>query len=730
MRLPITMPGLSGRVSRRDIALSPAVWFVVWGTFALFAGAVGLMALLDIDGVDSTRLMLLSGGLAVAAAVMSQMAPPEPDAARTHALLALTYLGPMLAMIAFAPQGSAVAITAAFAGPLTAVWIVDRRQIALHLSAATLALFLPSILGLVDHATFISCLYLTPIMWALAATCVIVLEAAEEQGAELVHLGRRDPLTGAGNRRLLDEELAAQLTRHDETGAPLVLLTFDLNGFKALNDTVGHAAGDRLLQATAEVLMRTARPGDTVVRQGGDEFCILLPQTTPQDALVLAELIRARLQAVQAFGSGISTGIGIAACPQDGTNADRLLTVADERLLVDKESTRRQSARRNDIPETARRAGAAADALSDSAPSWTIEGVSRRHLEALPGTWRLARWSGALYGALAGGILLWAPELARDGLAWIIAVNVLGLIALLVSAPPRIGSLRNHLYVTMPYLMPATYAVGLRPGAIALAISMFVGPLTAVRLVDRRQIVAHLAAATVVFAGLLALRADELPTVISLIIVISNLWVLGFCCIVVLESSERQGQDLARLVRRDPLTGLGNRRRLRERLAAELATHGAAGKPLTIVTLDLNGFKRLNDTAGHAAGDVVLRRVADALKVIAAPPAEAMRQGGDEFAIVLPDTTANEARTVITAISRSLGTIVEEGVPVSTGVGHASFPEDGDAVDTLLDRADHRLRTHKYGAMPPSAAVHGQPLDTLAAEIRAERIADADESHA
>ncbi len=124
---------------------------------------------------------------------MSRMAPPEPDTARTHALLSLTYIGPALAMVAFAPQGSAVAITAAFAGPLTAVWMVDRRQIALHLTAASIALFLPSLLGLVDRATFVTCLYLAPIMWALAATCVIVLEAAERQGAELVRLGRRDP---------------------------------------------------------------------------------------------------------------------------------------------------------------------------------------------------------------------------------------------------------------------------------------------------------------------------------------------------------------------------------------------------------------------------------------------------------------------------------------------------------------------------------------------------------
>jgi len=188
--------------------------------------------------------------------------------------------------------------------------------------------------------------------------------------------------------------------------------------------------------------------------------------------------------------------------------------------------------------------------------------------------------------------------------------------------------------------------------------------------------------------------------------------------VLVLEASERQGGELARLVRRDPLTKLGNRRQLRERLAAELAVHAANERALTVVTLDLNGFKALNDTAGHAAGDVVLQRVADALRMIAGAPAEALRQGGDEFAVLLPDTTAEEARAVTTAISRSLGAITEQGVQVTTGIGVATFPADGTTVDALLDHADHRLRTHKYGEPPAGSS----PLHALAHELRAERL--------
>ena len=94
-----------------------------------------------------------------------------------------------------------------------------------------------------------------------------------------------------------------------------------------------------------------------------------------------------------------------------------------------------------------------------------------------------------------------------------------------------------------------------------------------------------------------------------------------------------------------------------------------------------------------------------------------MRQGGDEFAVLLPDTTADEALAVTAAIARSLGTIDEQGVRVTTGLGSATFPADGDTVDGLLDRADHRLRTHKYGDV----------LVAAESEPRARRLTDATE---
>lgn len=90
--------------------------------------------------------------------------------------------------------------------------------------------------------------------------------AAEEQALT-------DPLTGLRNRRALDGALAAALT----AGVPFGLMHLDLDGFKAVNDSLGHAAGDHVLEQVARILRRETRPGDTVARLGGDEFVILLP---------------------------------------------------------------------------------------------------------------------------------------------------------------------------------------------------------------------------------------------------------------------------------------------------------------------------------------------------------------------------------------------------------------------------------------------------------------------
>src|ERR1700720_4583208 len=144
----------------------------------------------------------------------------------------------------------------------------------------------------------------------------------------------------------------------------------------------------------------------------------------------------------------------------------------------------------------------------------------------------------------------------------------------------------------------------------------------------------------------------------------------------------------------DPLTGLYNRRLFAETFEKELNRARRYGLPLGIVTLDLHRFKEVNDKYGHPRGDEVLRAAATTLQKALRTSDSAFRIGGDEFALLLPQTDSSQAL----ALSRRVGTVFGEsmarlqmGVSVSMDHGVATFPQDGDQADQLIRVADERL---------------------------------------
>jgi diguanylate cyclase (GGDEF)-like protein len=155
----------------------------------------------------------------------------------------------------------------------------------------------------------------------------------------------------------------------------------------------------------------------------------------------------------------------------------------------------------------------------------------------------------------------------------------------------------------------------------------------------------------------------------------------------------------------DPLTGLYNRRLFGEAFEKELNRARRYGLPLGLVILDLHRFKEVNDKHGHPRGDEVLRAAAATLKKALRTSDSAFRIGGDEFALLLPQTDAAQAL----ALSRRVGTVFGEsitqfqmGVSVSMDHGVATFPQDGDQADQLIRIADERLYRLKHSN-------HGQP---------------------
>jgi diguanylate cyclase (GGDEF)-like protein len=147
---------------------------------------------------------------------------------------------------------------------------------------------------------------------------------------------RLDPLTGLGNRRALDEAMSRELARHIRYQRTLALVIVDLDGFKAVNDTHGHAAGDRVL-ATVGRRLGEIRGADAAFRLGGDEFAVLLPETRSDAAELVARRIARQIRD-DTFPHEVTATWGIAEAT--GPDPEELLAAADRELYARKRDTR------------------------------------------------------------------------------------------------------------------------------------------------------------------------------------------------------------------------------------------------------------------------------------------------------------------------------------------------------------------------------------------------------
>ncbi len=162
---------------------------------------------------------------------------------------------------------------------------------------------------------------------------------ARRQTDELRHLALHDPLTDLPNRALLGDRVTLALRAAERGATPLALLLFDLDHFKEVNDTLGHHAGDLLLQDVAARLVEAVRASDTVARLGGDEFAVLLPDADAAGAVTAVGAILAALkQPFLVEGQRVEVGasIGVALAPAHGTDVETLLQHADVAMYTAK----------------------------------------------------------------------------------------------------------------------------------------------------------------------------------------------------------------------------------------------------------------------------------------------------------------------------------------------------------------------------------------------------------
>ena len=145
----------------------------------------------------------------------------------------------------------------------------------------------------------------------------------------LRHSSLTDPLTGIANRRALDERLGYEMARHSRSRREFAVLVLDLDGFKGVNDRFGHPAGDELLRDVSDALRDVVRDQDTVARVGGDEFCVLAPETGLAGGDQLAYRIERSVVRATSGISALTASVGVAVYPRDGQAPAELIEAAD-----------------------------------------------------------------------------------------------------------------------------------------------------------------------------------------------------------------------------------------------------------------------------------------------------------------------------------------------------------------------------------------------------------------
>jgi len=158
----------------------------------------------------------------------------------------------------------------------------------------------------------------------------------EEANKRLRTLSRTDPLTGLANRRVFDERLSAEYAQSTRHHRPLAVILLDIDDFKMRNDTYGHDVGDDTLKKIAHLLADSMRESDVVVRYGGEEFVLLLPETDEIQAVQAGQRILARIREAEFGHQKVTASIGVAGLTSKIQNAKHLVTCADEALYAAK----------------------------------------------------------------------------------------------------------------------------------------------------------------------------------------------------------------------------------------------------------------------------------------------------------------------------------------------------------------------------------------------------------
>jgi two-component system, cell cycle response regulator len=358
---PLAYAGLALLVRARAHEMNWRLW-MDGAIAALGTAALGAAFVFDFvaEKTEGTPLQVMTtlayplGDIAMVAMVVGVVALTGWRPGRTWSLLLAGLSALVIADIAYTLQSTgealpggnwidpiyliaAVCLGAAVWQPAAAAEITapenDRRR-----EMIVPPVFAGVMIGLFAMQYFSATSGLSTVLWAATMTAVIVrLAMSDRENKALLEQVRTDPLTGLANQGRMQVDLPTKVSRADEKH-PVMLLLFDLNGFKHYNDTFGHPAGDDLLRRLGRSLRDAVGEDGTAYRIGGDEFCVLL--TCPPDRF--EDVSRAATRALTAVGPGfdVSSAWGAVEVPSEENDPSVALQLADVRMYAQKESRR------------------------------------------------------------------------------------------------------------------------------------------------------------------------------------------------------------------------------------------------------------------------------------------------------------------------------------------------------------------------------------------------------
>lgn len=548
----------------------------------------------------------------------------------------------------------------------------------------------------------------TPGPRALVATVVVLstagllitgqlqLRRALSRNKELSEI---DALTGIPNVRRLAARLDEEIQR-DRGRAEFALLTLDLDDFKAVNDTLGHSTGDRVLIEVARTIERSLEPGEMVARRGGDEFTVLVLPDPKRSAEQLREVLA---QTIAETRSDLCPSIEPAASiglvdREPGETLEDLLARADAALHERKAQShaRRGGARTSgsNAPGEVEADAVHGTSLLASSQDEIVRPWKETHATT---SWQMIAGVYAVLAAIvpllglanAHNDLLSAPAFAACLLAGLLA-------AAFVLREHRGPAIARYAALTGAMVLSAVL-IERSGGERNATIDLLILPaMVGFYVAGRRGGMFFAFTAIGLYAYFISTLDYELAVIRTVQTAVVILLV-GYLVPHALTQARETSDENERLSGVDPLTGLANVRRMNQRLADELGRAESIGGYVTAFMIDLDDFKLVNDTYSHRVGDQMLVAVGRAIGRHMRESDLVARRGGDEFVAIVAHNGEIEPAELA---GRVEGEIAEARAAIcprlnpQASVGWVTN-RPGDTAAELLARADSREKAAK-----------------------------------